>query len=176
MVSFPEPTYAGDLPQAHRPTARRPPIPADRRDHDEAPDGMAWRADLPSGAQARHLVRTVMLEHAASSGMAEVPQERLTDAQLVCSELLSNARRHGGGLTSVRIWAEDGHVVIAVGDESRTLPLSPDRTAAEPGGFGWALVRRVTTRTAIHLRADGQGKTITAHVPISASRRTPGPG
>ncbi|WP_199549679.1 ATP-binding protein [Streptomyces sp. N35] len=158
--------------------------PADHRDHGETPDATAWPtaesvaesdhgegagpygADLPSGAQARHLVRTVMLEHAASLGMADVAQERLTDAQLVCSELLSNARRHGGGLTSVRIWAEDGHVVIAVGDANCTLPLSPERSAAEPGGFGWALVRRVTTRTAIHLRADGRGKTITAHVPL----------
>ncbi|NGO76481.1 ATP-binding protein [Streptomyces sp. YC504] len=170
--------------------------PADHRDHGETSDETAWSAaesvaesvadsdlgeaaepdrdDLPSGAQARHLVRTVMLEHAASLGMAEVPQERLTDAQLVCSELLSNARRHGGGLTSVRIWAEDGHVVIAVADENCTLPLSPHRTAAEPGGFGWALVRRVTTRTTIHLRPDGQGKTITAHVPLSASGPAPG--
>ncbi|WP_143041354.1 ATP-binding protein [Streptomyces indicus] len=119
-----------------------------------------------SGAQARHLVRTAMLEYGAALGLAEVPQDRLADAQLVCSELLSNARRHGGGCTALEVRTEDGHVVIAVADGSTALPVSPVRRAGEPGGFGWALVERVSTRTVIQVRADGLGKVVTAYVPL----------
>ncbi|MYW70095.1 ATP-binding protein [Streptomyces sp. SID8379] len=122
-----------------------------------------------SGAQAREQVRRAV--HACLAGqdggsVAETTELRALDAQLACSELLSNARRHGGGLAWFRVRAEHGHVVIEVADHSSELPLSPPRDVREPGGFGWALVQRLAAKVVVEIVPDGTGKVVTAYLPV----------
>ncbi|MGY0020423.1 ATP-binding protein [Streptomyces sp. YJ-C3] len=121
-----------------------------------------------SGAQAREQVRRAVHACAADApeGAGAQVEQRLADAQLACSELVSNARRHGGGLAWFQVRAEGGHVVIEVGDHSSALPLSPPRDALEPGGFGWALVQRLAEKISVEVRPDGRGKIIRAHLPV----------
>ncbi|MBO1330384.1 ATP-binding protein [Streptomyces sp. VRA16 Mangrove soil] len=137
------------------------------------PDREAHRDASPAltplnltGAQARARVRAAVERCAAAHGLDAAPAVRLADAELVCSELVSNAFRHGGGLMWFQVRVEGREVAVEVGDASSAVPVSPERAGAEPGGFGWALVGKVTTRTAVGTLPDGRGKIITAWLPV----------
>ncbi|MGW7486522.1 ATP-binding protein [Streptomyces sp. NPDC054786] len=84
---------------------------------------------------------------------------------LVVSELVTNAVRHAGGETcTLRMRAVPESVVVAVGDSSPVLPRprTPDVTG-EGGGFGWSMVCRIAT--AVKIRREPAGKTVTAIIP-----------
>ncbi len=67
------------------------------------------------------------------------------------SELVTNALRHAGAVTALRLTAEQDTIRICVEDASPARPTerSPDLTGRD-GGFGWpvvcALAREVTVR------------------------------
>ncbi|MER5948639.1 ATP-binding protein [Streptomyces sp. NPDC001904] len=121
-----------------------------------------------SGAEARALVRRAVLS-CLDGESPETPTTRhlMAEAQLICSELVSNAHRHGGGLSWFEARAHGGHVVIEVGDRSARMPLSPLRDATVPGGFGWDLVQRLAERVEVTIPPDGAGKIIRAVVRIA---------
>ncbi|MCX4776068.1 ATP-binding protein [Streptomyces sp. NBC_01264] len=96
-----------------------------------------------------------------------VGQRALDDALTVVTELVTNAIRHAGGVTGFRIRSLPGAVAIEVSDAYPLMPCSPGTPASVPGGFGWVLVRRLTSRTDIRSRHDG--KTITAYLPLTTS-------
>ncbi|MFG2831755.1 ATP-binding protein [Streptomyces sp. NPDC048434] len=70
---------------------------------------------------------------------------------LLVSELVTNALRHAGAVTALRLTADHESIRVLVEDPSPTWPegRSPDLTGRE-GGFGWpmvcALAREVTLR------------------------------
>ncbi|MFD9053648.1 ATP-binding protein [Streptomyces zaomyceticus] len=79
---------------------------------------------------------------------------------LVVSELVTNALRHGGGTCTLDLTAHPNSIEVAVHDPSPRAPRmrTPDVGA---GGFGWPLVNRLATSTAVTRRASG-GKTVSA--------------
>ncbi|WP_328315397.1 ATP-binding protein [Streptomyces sp. NBC_00388] len=81
---------------------------------------------------------------------------------LVVSELVTNALRHGGGTFRLRLNARPDAIEVAVDDTSPQLPRmrTPDLTGTG-GGFGWPMVNRLASTTAITRQAGG-GKTVTA--------------
>ncbi|MFJ2932608.1 ATP-binding protein [Streptomyces sp. NPDC087219] len=93
------------------------------------------------------------------------------DALLVTSELVTNALRHGGGLTGFRVEVDPGAVTITVADASVELPhVRGGRGAARAsgpaeGGFGWPLVRLLAQEIRLTLPAEG-GKTIVVRLPL----------
>lgn len=92
-----------------------------------------------------------------------MPEHTTVDVLLIVSELVTNAIRHAGGVTGLRVSAGVGVVEIAVRDASPSLPA----TAAHheewlPGGYGWPLVHRLAEVT-VDLLGDG-GKLIRALV------------
>ncbi|RFC76802.1 ATP-binding protein [Streptomyces sp. AcE210] len=92
----------------------------------------------------------------------------VADALLVTSELVTNAFRHGGGLTHFTVELADEGLCIAVGDASTRTPVLPDEDdvgEARIGGYGWLLVRRLATRVSISCHQGG--KNITAVVPLA---------
>jgi anti-sigma regulatory factor (Ser/Thr protein kinase) len=72
--------------------------------------------------------------------------EVVDDAGIVVSELASNAVKHGGGASSVRLYYSHRHVTVAVTDRAPTiLPVVPTESGPLSGllecGRGLAIVR-----------------------------------
>ncbi|MFI2415617.1 ATP-binding protein [Streptomyces sp. NPDC018947] len=113
-----------------------------------------------SAAAARALVRQVLAD-------PPVPLSRTAanDMLLVTSELVTNAFRHGGGLTAFRVTPEAHGLRIAVTDRSPTPPVARapgDGPRGRPGGFGWPLVQRLSR--SVTITPAPAGKTIEAVV------------
>ncbi|MFJ9344862.1 ATP-binding protein [Streptomyces sp. NPDC101733] len=82
------------------------------------------------------------------------------DALLVVSELVTNAIRHGRGVTAFHTTIADDTLHLTVGDANPRGPTSRTGSPAQPGGYGWPLIQRLTERLDVSARADG--KIITA--------------
>jgi hypothetical protein len=127
-------------------------------------------APVPSSpAQARKRVEILLYDEWGTErpeGACGIP---VGDALLVTSELVTNAFRHGGGITDFDAELTDQGIRVSVGDRSDRLPRVPDRGAADalrPGGHGWRLVLALARNVAISRRARG-GKLITALVSLA---------
>ncbi|MFD3542248.1 ATP-binding protein [Streptomyces sp. NPDC058662] len=81
------------------------------------------------------------------------------DALLVTSELVTNAIRHGGGVTAFHADITDDALHLSVADPSPRTPSVRTHSPAQPGGFGWPLIQHLTEHIDISRRPDG--KTIT---------------
>jgi anti-sigma regulatory factor (Ser/Thr protein kinase) len=116
-----------------------------------APDGEPFAFDRATLSAARH--------HAVGAG-ARLGLEgvRLDDMALVAAELSTNSVVHGGGGGTLRVWAEDGHVVCEVHDAGRlTDPLAGRRPVPrdQRGGRGLLLVNLVSDLVRVHTGEDG---------------------
>ncbi|MFJ5262089.1 ATP-binding protein [Streptomyces sp. NPDC088387] len=110
-------------------------------------------------ADARHAVRTLL----AQAG--HHPDHRPSqDAQLVVSELVTNAVRHapGPGSLLLEVTPDGSRLRIAVRDSSpeppRLQPADPQRV----GGHGFRLVGRLCEQ--LHIIVLGAGKQVVAHL------------
>ncbi|MEU6825988.1 ATP-binding protein [Streptomyces atriruber] len=94
----------------------------------------------------------------------EVDAERVDDAALIVSELVSNALRHGEGGCRLRVVVSGGRVTVEVTDASPERPRfqrhSMDNTDKE-SGRGLAMVRHLTRRLEV-VGAHRGGKTVRA--------------
>ncbi|MFJ9597903.1 ATP-binding protein [Streptomyces virginiae] len=108
-------------------------------------------------AQARDAARHVLAQHGASEAL-------IADVLTVVSELVSNAIRHGEGLTAFHTTVRDGQVIIEVSDRSTLPPHLRPLSPTTPGGFGWRVVKTLAPGTFIRFRRTG--KTITATLPL----------
>ncbi|MCX4550337.1 ATP-binding protein [Streptomyces sp. NBC_01387] len=81
---------------------------------------------------------------------------------LLVSELVTNALRHAGGVTVLRLTADRRCLEVAVADPSPAHPQdrTPDLTGCG-GGFGWPMVRRLARTVEVSPRPDG-GKVVSA--------------
>jgi serine phosphatase RsbU (regulator of sigma subunit)/anti-sigma regulatory factor (Ser/Thr protein kinase) len=107
-----------------------------------------------SARDARELVRQ-QLDAFALGDLAD-------DAQLVASELVTNAILHGGGCSSVRVARCVGGVRIEVGDRRPAPPLLGASNTEGMTGRGIRVVTRVASRWGVEPR-DG-GKVVWAEV------------
>ncbi|MBV2354119.1 ATP-binding protein [Streptomyces sp. J2-1] len=106
-----------------------------------------------SAADARARVRDLL--H-ADGGPA--PSRAVTDdILLVVTELITNAQRHGGGLTAFEAVVADGVITITVADASPLFPRASVRDGSPvPGGFGWPLVQRLSCKVSVLPAPDGK--------------------
>ncbi len=79
-----------------------------------------------------------------------------TDALMVTSELVTNALRHGGGITLFRTAVTDGVLYLSVGDASSRTPSPRPRGPGRPGGYGWPLIQRLAEHIDITLLPHGK--------------------
>ncbi|RDG35888.1 ATP-binding protein [Streptomyces corynorhini] len=96
-------------------------------------------------------------------GLCPEPSDRTRqNLLLVVSELVTNALRHAGEVTSLRLRADRRSLQIEVRDPSPALPLdrTPDLTGRS-GGFGWPMVQRLADGVTVR-PASGGGKMILA--------------
>ncbi|MGW8065753.1 ATP-binding protein [Streptomyces ziwulingensis] len=117
-----------------------------------------------SAAEARARVRLLLDAHPVALSRTVVD-----DILLVTSELVTNALRHGGGLTAFRAALEPRGLSIAVTDRSPARPRTavpapaPARGPADRlGGFGWPLIQRLSR--SVTITPAPPGKTIEAVV------------
>ncbi|MFD3700344.1 ATP-binding protein [Streptomyces sp. NPDC058646] len=102
-------------------------------------------------AAARHSV-AALLERAGISLDSVIA----ADALMVTTELVTNAVRHGGGLTLFRVAITEGTLHLSVGDASSRTPAARPRTRASPGGYGWPLIQQLADHIAITPLPDGK--------------------
>ncbi|MFD3437231.1 ATP-binding protein [Streptomyces sp. NPDC058685] len=133
--------------------------------------GKAAHAVTPvphNAAAARDMVTRLLNSRFCGLHGESLADVVVADALLVTSELVTNAFRHGGGLTEFTAEITDEGLRVVVGDTSTRTPLVHDDDATEPpriGGYGWPLVRRLADKVTITLHA--RGKHITALVRLA---------
>ncbi|WP_449480021.1 ATP-binding protein [Streptomyces avidinii] len=100
---------------------------------------------------ARRIAKDALAAHGVADRVVD-------DVLMVVTELVSNAIRHGGGVTrfDVRFAEGDETVIVEVADASPQPPHTPGTPAHVPGGFGWMLVNRLAERTEIELGRAGK--------------------
>ncbi|CAM5268328.1 ATP-binding protein [Streptomyces xanthochromogenes] len=115
-------------------------------------------AEAPETARARAQVVDAIRETAPGTS-----EERVADALLVVTELITNALRHGEGLSACTQKVQDGRLVLHVADHSDRLPVIPRRSDCQPfeGGYGWSIVQTIAERVSLRALPAG-GKEICA--------------
>ncbi|MFD3875887.1 ATP-binding protein [Streptomyces sp. NPDC058623] len=78
------------------------------------------------------------------------------DALMVTTELVTNALRHGGGLTLFRIAITDNVLHLSVGDASSLAPALRPPSPGRLGGYGWPLIQQLAEHVGITALPDGK--------------------
>ncbi|MEU6803622.1 ATP-binding protein [Streptomyces neyagawaensis] len=120
-----------------------------------------WATGAAHAADARRLLRT-LLAHAPHTGRTPVPTSLARDAELVVSELVTNALRHAPGPCGLVLRLSGDALAITVWDTSPTHPTTRDGDRYRVGGHGLRLVHMVSDHVAV--TPHGRGKQITAHL------------
>ena len=77
-------------------------------------------------------------------------------AELLVSELVTNALRHGDGRIEARLSVDRAGVALFVSDDGRELPAVRRGDASASGGLGLQIVDRLASRWGVTPRADGK--------------------
>ncbi|MER5888620.1 ATP-binding protein [Streptomyces sp. NPDC001941] len=129
--------------------------------------GTAWGADHPPVGESRDAVRALL----ARAG--RLPDHRPSqDAQLVVSELVTNAHRHapGPGALEIEVDTHGAELVIRVRDGSARLPQRQQPDPSRVGGHGLHLVSRLCTSLRTTVVEDG--KVVEARMHLGAPEDT----
>jgi anti-sigma regulatory factor (Ser/Thr protein kinase) len=102
--------------------------------------------------EARRAVRTAL--------ESDLPRETTELAELLTSELVTNAIRHGSGTVTLVLNCSDGVLAVSVSDDAPTMPrVAPDEPLAV-GGRGVRMVQRMAQDWGVTPRASGPGKVV----------------
>lgn len=135
--------------------------------------GAAWAEGTACAVDARRALRA-FLAHAPRIGRVPVPGPVVLDAELVVSELVTNAIRHAPGPCGLALSCSDDELVVTVWDSSVEEPVVRERDARRFGGHGMHVVHAVSSSVAVSV-GEG-GKRIVARIPFPPSGDAPGPG
>ncbi|MGW2858800.1 ATP-binding protein [Streptomyces sp. NPDC001205] len=133
----------------------------------EAPAPLIIEGHSPAGVP-----RTRDVARAFARGLEPALEaERAENVALLVSELATNALRHGGGQYTMDLGATAEAVHVIVSDPSSSLPgARPPDLHRGSGGFGWHLIRHLTSDVTI-TPGPGDGKTIQARIPRCPTER-----
>ncbi|TXS07770.1 ATP-binding protein [Streptomyces sp. col6] len=127
---------------------------------------------MPQNAAAARGIVSELLAERFGAAVAQWPAHVVDDMLLVTSELVTNAFRHGGRLTSFETEVSGDGLRITVGDASTERPAeSPDvgpevrAGAARIGGYGWPLVRLLAEGVSISPVPGGKRITVLMALP-----------
>jgi anti-sigma regulatory factor (Ser/Thr protein kinase) len=108
---------------------------------------------LPTGDHAPRAARALLL----AQGCAEHHGAVLADAQLLVSELVTNAVRHGAPPIVLRIECDESlGLQVSVSDGSKVLPQRKEVGGAAVGGRGLTLVDLLSDQWGIESGASGK--------------------
>ncbi|MFF4702837.1 ATP-binding protein [Streptomyces sp. NPDC001288] len=133
---------------------------------DAAPVEVTVALDGADGciAHARHRTSD-FLARAESAPGRPVPVRTLELAQLVVSELVTNALKYAPGPVLLHLGAADGVLEIEVWDSDPALPLARPADAGRVGQHGLEIVLAVARD--VEARREPVGKRITARLALS---------
>ncbi|QNP61731.1 ATP-binding protein [Streptomyces genisteinicus] len=119
-----------------------------------------------TAASARDEVRRLLDEEFCRQPTGPDDDVVVADALLVTSELVTNAIRHGGGVSSFTASVSDEGLWITVADRSHAWPTAQPTASGDmsPGGFGLRVVRRLSKDVTI-VSVPG-GKAVHVLVPL----------
>ncbi|MEU6890529.1 ATP-binding protein [Streptomyces sp. NPDC046557] len=122
---------------------------------------------MPSDAAEARSIVAALLNAAPGTVGSPVGGTARADILLVTSELITNAFRHGGGLTGFDAELGRDGMTLTVGDASDDVPrTAPSHSAMSEGGFGWELVCLLADQVSVTLHPDG-GKSIRVRLPLT---------
>lgn len=83
------------------------------------------------------------------------------DAELLASEVVTNAVRHGGPVIELAVAVDAGSFTVRVSDGSIRLPAVRDHSALdEPSGRGLRMVEQVAAEWGVESESGDVGKTV----------------
>jgi anti-sigma regulatory factor (Ser/Thr protein kinase) len=139
-----------------------PPLPATT-----APKDIEWR--LPRHARSVSRARVLFREQAASWGL---PQDVTDTAELLLSELMTNAYRHAKAPAGREIWARcvatEERIRVTVTDANDTLPTRGKASVDDESGRGLALVAALADVWGAERREHGIGKEVWFELALAA--------
>ncbi|MCX5251093.1 ATP-binding protein [Streptomyces sp. NBC_00201] len=112
-----------------------------------------------------------LLDRAARLGHVPLPSSTVMDAQLVISELLTNAMLHAPGPCGLVLELSATDLSVTVWDTSREQPVAQPRDRQRVGGHGLHLVRALCDR--FDTAARPGGKQVTARVRLVPDQPRP---
>jgi anti-sigma regulatory factor (Ser/Thr protein kinase) len=137
-----------------------PPLPT------TAPKDIEWR--LPRHARSVGRARTLFREQAVSWGLS---QEVTDTAELLLSELTTNAYRHAKVPAGREIWARcvmaEDRLRVTVTDASDALPTPGTASPDDESGRGLALVAALAADWGTQGRESGIGKEVWFELSLS---------
>lgn len=122
---------------------------------------------LPTSAAAAREHVDALLRAQFFSGNEGIRDDIVwADALLVTSELVTNACRHGGGITGFSAKIHGDELFLSVADASTESPVARPRPPGQytVGGYGWPMVNRLAKSLVVISTATG--KRIEAVVPL----------
>ncbi|MEU0249166.1 ATP-binding protein [Streptomyces sp. NPDC006235] len=128
---------------------------------------VAWDSGAASAAEARRVLRA-FLARAPLTGRPPVPALPAMDAELIVSELATNAIRHAPGPCGLVLQLTAGALAITVWDTSPDEPVVRKGDRHRVGGHGLHLVHKVSDTVVVGFRT--VGKQITAHLRLPPHR------
>ncbi|MET9762810.1 ATP-binding protein [Streptomyces sp. NPDC006372] len=133
--------------------------------------GAAWDDGAASAFDAR-LALHAFLAHGPHTAPAMIPASLAVDAELVVSELVTNAIRHAPGPCELILRLFRGKLAITVWDSSAVRPTVRKEDRCRVGGHGLRLVHTVSDRVAVAPHA--KGKRITAYLGLAPGKGASG--
>ncbi|MFF5964672.1 ATP-binding protein [Streptomyces collinus] len=137
---------------------------ADEPGTDEQPPlrcGAVWADGAACAVEARRALQA-FLAHVPCTGRTPVPAPLAIDAELVVSELVTNAIRHAPGPCGMILRHSDDGLAITVWDTSAEHPVVRKRDGQRFGGHGMHVVHAVSAEVSV--ASPGVGKQITAYL------------
>ena len=119
------------------------------------PNGVqVWRlpGEPASVGAVRHWLHALLSAESCS---------RVDDAELLASELVTNAVVHGEGSVTVTVWPGAHGLRVEVSDHGRGTPrLQIEKSREAEGGRGLGIVDELATRWGVAPRTTGSGTTV----------------
>ena len=112
---------------------------------------------LAAPAQARRFVRGALGDGA--------PGATTELAELLTSELVTNAIRHGSGHVTVALTWRDGVLAISVSDDDAAMPVVQPEEPLALGGRGVRMVQRLAQDWGVSPRENRPGKMVWFRLP-----------
>jgi anti-sigma regulatory factor (Ser/Thr protein kinase) len=126
--------------------------------------------DLPDGLDAPRIARAFLAEHAL-----ELDDSVRQDAQLLVSEIVTNAVRHGRPNITLRLTLHPPGIGVAVHDFGPGIPTAPtgEPDLTSEGGRGLFIVAALASEWGIEPAISGTGKTVWFRLQLPAADRDP---